>query len=91
MKRQWHLDRLRAIEREFKVAQQAAGVLKKTLGQQPSFLSGENLKPADAMLFERNLEATYLLRLFAEFEQALRDWWHHGLGKSGKTPASILI
>ncbi len=33
------------------------------------------LRPADFRRFQLNLEATYLIRLFAEFESALRDAW----------------
>ena len=83
MKRQYRLDRLRAIEREYKVAQIADRVLRQALPGDPALLFGERLKPADARTFSENLAATYLLRLFAEFEAGLRDLWHNGDRRRG--------
>jgi hypothetical protein len=54
-------------------------------------LHGEQLKTADAQAFSNNLEGTYVLRIFAEFEQGLRDWWLNGRGRKGSPKASVLM
>ena len=38
-----------------------------------------------------NLEATFLLRLFAEFEGVLRHYWQHGLRRRTEPNVSVLI
>ena len=38
-----------------------------------------------------NLEATFLLRLFAEFEGILRHYWKHGLHRRTEPKVSVLI
>jgi hypothetical protein len=91
MKRQFRLERMRAIEREFRVARIAAGVFKDALRGDPGLLFGEQLEAADAAAFDSNLERTYLLRLFAEFEQGLRDWWQNGLGRKREIRTFQLI
>jgi hypothetical protein len=39
----------------------------------------------------RNLEATYLVRLFAVFEQALRDYWSKSLKRTTHPKTEDLI
>lgn len=75
MKRQERLDRIRAVEREYLAAQAALGLLGDALRADPSFLRTAGLRPADARNLSENLEATYLVRMFAEFEAGLRDAW----------------
>jgi hypothetical protein len=38
-----------------------------------------------------NLETTFLLRLFAEFEAILRDYWRQGLHRRKQPDVSVLI
>jgi hypothetical protein len=66
---------MRAIEREWLVASIAAEDLGERLSADPSALAGERLKIADYRSFRDNLELTYLIRLFAEFEAGLREAW----------------
>ena len=40
---------------------------------------------------QENLELTYLIRMFAEFESGLLDYWKNGLGKRSRPGASALI
>jgi len=91
MKRQRRLDRMRAIEREFKIARLAVWALAEALQAKPTLLHGEELKTADARAFTNNLEGTYILRIFAEFEQGLRDWWLNGRGRTGSPKVSVLM
>lgn len=38
-----------------------------------------------------NLEITYLVRLFAEFEDNLRDYWRHGRKRKSKPNMTLLM
>jgi hypothetical protein len=66
---------MRAIEREYGVASVAMSVLGDALRRDPSVLARRSLRPRDFAQTSANLEATYLVRLFAEFESTLRDVW----------------
>ena len=69
------LERLRAIEREWLVASIAAEDLEARLRANPSALAAEGLQYTDYRNFRDNLEPTYLVRPFAEFEAGLREAW----------------
>jgi hypothetical protein len=84
-KLQQRLDRLKAIEREFNVARLASERLTEFLRRDSSLLTGYDLGGADVTAYVSHLEATYLLRLFAEFEACLRDWWRIGWKKGRAT------
>lgn len=73
--RQRRLVRMRAIEREWRIAAIAADRLGEYLRANPSALVGEKLENTDYRNFRGNLEATYLIRVFAEFESGLREAW----------------
>jgi hypothetical protein len=91
MKRQWRLERIRAVEREFKVARLAESALRNSLQADPNLLFGEQLEEADAIVFGERLEATYLIRIFAEFEAGLRDWWRTGYGRATKPATEAFL
>jgi hypothetical protein len=74
-RKQRRLERIRAIEREFRIASVAADGLGERLRADPSALDREQLKFVDYRNFRDNLEPTYLIRLFAEFEAGLREAW----------------
>jgi hypothetical protein len=74
-RKQRRLERIRAIEREYLVASVAANALDERFRADPSALDAEELKFVDYRNFRDNLEATYLIRLFAEFEAGLREAW----------------
>ena len=38
-----------------------------------------------------NLEITYLVRLFADFEGILRDYWENGMGRTTEPPMQQLL
>jgi hypothetical protein len=73
--KQRRLERMRAIEREWRVATIAAERLGEHLRANPSALDDKQLKPTDFRNFRDNLEPTYLIRVFAEFEAGLREAW----------------
>lgn len=79
--RQRRLDRMRAIMRQYRVATIAARDLQGRFRADPSWLSAEKLRPADFQGFRNDLESTYLIRLFAEFETGLREAWARAFGQ----------
>ena len=87
---QW-LDRIKGVEREFYAARLASELLSERLRSDSSYLknwkarqaaNGRALGTPDAERMQRNLESTYLLRLFAVFEAGVREAWIKALGKS---------
>lgn len=73
--REERIARLRAVQREFETASFAVGVLGQNLRADPSTLDEVGLGLRDFRGVSANLEATYLVRLFAEFEAGLRRAW----------------
>jgi hypothetical protein len=90
MKRE-RLDRIKAVEREYEVAKTATEMLDEALKSNPSLLGRAKLSPADAQNLSENLEATYLLRLYAEFEAGLRDAWKNHFKRSRSPPMKALL
>ena len=58
---------MRAVENEYRAVRIAVNRLKSAVAHDPSVLGNEP-KPANLGGADRNLEGTYLVRLFAEFE-----------------------
>jgi hypothetical protein len=71
------IERLDAVHREYLIAQLAVERLRLVVAQDPSVLQKEKgrLGGADLRACRRNLQHTYIIRLFAEFEAALRTYW----------------
>lgn len=67
--------RPRMVLREHQTAVVAVAILDEQLKMNPSTLADHELRPTDFRRFRANLETTYFIRLFAEFESALRDIW----------------
>ena len=78
-KRQERLERIKAVEREHRVAKAALRLLQRAVQEDPGLLRGERLRPADAQNANEHLEARYLISLFAEFEAGVRDVWENAL------------
>ena len=83
--------RIKAVENEFKAVRTGVNRLQTAVAVEPTLLE-EGSKPAHLNKAVRNLEGTYLVRLFAEFESALRsyDQARHN-DPDRETRASILI
>lgn len=90
-KRQYRLDRIDAIAREYQAARLAVTMLNKTIAADSGSLKKERLTPADAQNVADNLEGTYLLRLFAEFEAGVRHAWVTFFKQSTIPPMRDLI
>jgi hypothetical protein len=54
-------------------------------------LAAARLRYRDARDLRANLESTFLLRLFAEFESGLRDAWQHALARPTQPPMRDLL
>jgi hypothetical protein len=71
----WHR-RIKGVEREYRAARLALDRLQRDARLDPEILrvarSPSELSLPDAI---RNAEGTYLIRMFAEFENALRSFW----------------
>jgi hypothetical protein len=89
--KQRRLNRIRAIEREFRVASIAADGLDDRLRGDPSALNREQLKFVDYRNFRESLEPTYLIRLFAEFEAGLRQAWEFAFRRTTSPGVQDLI
>jgi len=69
----WH-ERIKAVEREYSSAQSAIIKLSAADARDPSVL-GDDLRPRYLRSAGENLEGTYLIRMFAEFETGVRSFW----------------
>ena len=76
-KRQERMERIRAVEREHQAAVKAVELLAERLRADPAFGADDEWRFRDARNLRANLEATFLIRLFAEFEAGLRDAWRN--------------
>jgi hypothetical protein len=75
MKRQLRLDRLKSVEREYGIAIAALDMLQRLIQGDPNVLDHQGLAVSDLRIYSEWLPATYIVRIFAEFEAALRELW----------------
>jgi hypothetical protein len=68
------LRRIKAVEREHAAVQLATSRLLEAGRRDPTLLKAE-VKYRDIVEAEKALEGTYIIRLFAEFETGLRQFW----------------
>ena len=85
------LERICAVEREYRTASIATAILGSQLRADPSALNVHRLRFQDFTKLTDNLEPTYLIRLFAEFEAGLREAWTMFYGRSGRIRTSDLL
>jgi hypothetical protein len=67
------IDGMDAVEREFRAATLGMSRLMADMLPDPTILRGAQVVPADVRACHAGLESTYLVRMFAVFEEALRD------------------
>jgi hypothetical protein len=67
--------RIKAVEREYLAMRQAADAFRESVQRDATILQS-HLRPRDIVAASDNLEATYLVRLFAEFESGARQYWN---------------
>lgn len=93
---------IKAAEREYLAMRQAADRFRNAVTADKSILD-PGLRPRDVVLAAANLEDTYFVRLFAEFESGARQFWAtykdtypqttdllHGLASRCKIPNELL-
>ncbi len=68
------LSRIKSVAREFVAMRQAADRFLEAALHDPTILQ-ENLRYGEIALASKNLEGTYVMRLFAEFETGARQYW----------------
>lgn len=69
----WH-EHIKDIEREYQTARLAVDRLKQQVAVSPEMFSGSMELRPNLRATDNNLEGTYLVRLFAAFEAALRSF-----------------
>ena len=79
------------VLQEYVVASLAVELLEERLRADPSFLTSRKLRRRLAFKVRYHLEFTYLIRLFAEFEAALRDVWRNAWKRPTEPPMKDLI
>jgi hypothetical protein len=90
-KRQERLDRIVAVKREYLTALVAVDLLDERLRTDPSYLNAFDLRNRDARTVRENLEVTYLIRVYAEFESGLRDAWNNAFHRATHPPMRDLL
>src|SRR5262249_15295786 len=68
------LSRIKAVEREYLAMRQAANRFRHAALGDPTIVQ-RNLEHRDIIAASTNLEGTYVIRLFAEFETGARQYW----------------
>jgi len=78
-------ERMKAVEREYQVAELAREALEDTLTRHSGLLTAGGLTAVDLRTYQTKLHDTYFIRLFAEFETGLKDYWKNGLNEDPRT------
>ncbi len=76
--------RIKKVEREYVAMRQAADRFRETALSNPTILR-ENLRHGEIVVASQNLEGTYVMRLFAEFETGARQYWDATWGTDPRT------
>lgn len=76
--------RIQAIEQEYRVIALAIEILRHQLDADPSVLTARGLGRRSFEQSVSNLEATYVIRPFAEFESGLREAWRRAWKRRSK-------
>ncbi|MBI3411757.1 MAG: hypothetical protein HY040_25785 [Planctomycetes bacterium] len=76
--------RIKAVEREHVAMRQAADRFRQAALEDPTILQGK-LRHGEIVLASRNLDGTYVIRLFAEFESGARQYWAANWATDPKT------
>lgn len=91
IKRQQRIEWIAAVAKEYLAAKSAADLLRTQLQADPNYGSNRGWEARDGVAFEANLESTYIVRLYAEFEAGLRDYWENHLKRTTHPPMVQLL
>jgi len=75
IKRQIRIQRMNRVLHEYLAAETAARWLARETDANPSFGDMHGWPAKGGIDFVANLQATYIIRIYAEFEACLRDYW----------------
>lgn len=81
MKRQRVMEQLQSVVAEHDAARRSVAFLLEHAASDPSFLRTGDPTFAELRTCLKNLERTYLVRLFAVFEEAIREVWADAFGR----------
>jgi len=90
-KLQHRIQRIADVVQEYLAARTAADWLDARTAENPSYGRTRGWNPKGGRDFSTNLEATYLVRMYAEFEAGLRDYWANYLGRDTQPPMMQLL
>jgi len=89
--RQVRILRLAAVVVEYQAGSTASDLLHILLKDNPSYGDSHNWTWRAGRDFRDNLEGPYIVRLYAEFEATLRDYWLNCLGRDTEPPMNQLV
>jgi hypothetical protein len=79
---QSQFERIKSLEQMFRAAEASVGHYYTACMATPSLIHNKGFSHRDIRDCQRELEDTYLIRIFAEFEETLRDFWKCGRSRS---------
>ncbi len=91
MKREERIERLSNAWGEYLVASSATSLLEGLVRLDPSHGSAAGWRVRDLKSWRSNLEATFLIRMYAEFEAGLRDVWRGYYRQTTRPPMKDLL
>lgn len=91
IKRQQRLQRIANVAQEFLAAKTAADWVQGCQEADPSFGDHHGWEAKAGIDFCENMEATYIVRMYAEFEAGLRDYWKTHLKRDTHPPMVQLV
>jgi hypothetical protein len=83
--------RLQAVEDEYRVLKVAIELLRAQLAGTPDLLSARGIERRSFEQSVQNLEATFVVRLFAEFETGLREVWRRAWQRASRPGTAQLL
>jgi hypothetical protein len=84
-------ERIRAVAREYKAVKTAVELPGRELQQNPALGQPMGWGTRDAKQVQDNLEPTFIIRLYAEFEAGLREAWEHYFKRATRPPMRDLL
>jgi hypothetical protein len=91
IKRRQRLQRIANVAQEFLAAMTAAEWLQGCQDADPSFSKKHGWEAKAGIDFCENVEATYIVRMYAEFEAGLRDYWKSHLKRDTRPKMEQLV
>ncbi|NLX14937.1 MAG: hypothetical protein GXY44_14985 [Phycisphaerales bacterium] len=84
-------NRIKSIEQMYEAAKAALAHYLKDCRDNPTLLIGASFTTREVRECIYDLEDAFLIRIFAEFEATLRDYWKRGCRRKSQPWAKILI